>query len=68
MRREDSSPAQMVASAEEAEKLISQGWTFVGVLPNSKVVLQKGIRNRTVTGPEGFEPTVSEARLFSSEG
>ena len=59
-----------MASSEEAEKLINQGgWVYAGALPTGKVVLQKrGIRARTGTGPEGFEPTVSEARLFSSEG
>ena len=62
-RREELSPAQKVASLEEAEQLISKGWTFVGVLPNGKVVLQRGIRDRSVTGPEGFEPSVSGTSL-----
>ena len=30
------------------------------VLPNSKVVLQRGIRDSSEAGPVGFEPTVSE--------
>jgi hypothetical protein len=34
-------PTQIVASSEQAEKLISDGWRFVAVLPNSKVVLEK---------------------------
>ena len=48
---------------EEAEHLISKGWTFVGVLPNSKVVLQRGIRDSSEAGPVGFEPTVSDFDL-----
>jgi len=40
-----SSPAQTVALAETAEQLISLGWTPAKVLPNGKVVLQRGIRD-----------------------
>ena len=32
---------QRVATSEESEQLISQGWKFVGILPNGKVVLQR---------------------------
>jgi hypothetical protein len=51
--REDHNPAQTVTPAENAEQLISQGWIFVGVLPNNKVVLQRGIRNSSEAGPVG---------------
>jgi len=30
-----------VATSEEAEQLISQGFKFVGTLPNGKVVIEK---------------------------
>ena len=67
-QREENSPAQVVASAEAADHVVSQGSTFLGVLPNTKVVLQRGVRNSSEAGPVGFEPMVSEARVFSSEG
>jgi hypothetical protein len=51
-----SSPAQAVAPAETAEQLISLGWTLAGVLPNGKVVLQRGIRDSSEAGPVGFSP------------
>ena len=34
------SPVQRVATAEGAEGLISEGWAFVEVLPNGRVVLE----------------------------
>ncbi|MDE1727499.1 MAG: hypothetical protein KGH89_09615 [Thaumarchaeota archaeon] len=33
--------SQKVVSSKEAEKLIAEGWRFVAVLPNSKVILEK---------------------------
>lgn len=33
--------SQRVVSSKEAEKLIAEGWRFVAVLPNSKVILEK---------------------------
>lgn len=33
--------SQRIATSKEAELLIMQGWRFVGILPNNKVVLQK---------------------------
>jgi len=32
---------QRVVTAEEAEKLINEGWEYVGTLPNKKVVVKK---------------------------
>ncbi len=32
---------QKVAASEEAEQLITQGWRFIGTLPNGRVILQK---------------------------
>lgn len=32
-----------VVSAEEAESLINQGYTFVGTLPNGKVIVSKRV-------------------------
>lgn len=31
---------QRVATSKEAEQLIIQGWRFVGILPNNKVILE----------------------------
>lgn len=31
----------MVAASEEAETMIAQGWRFVAILPNQKVVLER---------------------------
>jgi len=36
-------PKQKVVSSEEAEQLIAQGWQFIGVLGNGKVVVGKKI-------------------------
>jgi hypothetical protein len=33
---------QRVATADESEKLIAEGWQFIGTLPNGKVVLKQG--------------------------
>ncbi|MGI0047229.1 MAG: hypothetical protein ACREBB_08585 [Nitrosotalea sp.] len=33
--------SQRVVTSEEAETLINQGYGFVGVLPNGKVIVQK---------------------------
>lgn len=35
---------QKVSTADEAEQLISEGWQYVGTLPNGKVVVKKGVR------------------------
>ena len=32
---------QKVVSSKQAEKFIEEGWRFVAVLPNSKVILEK---------------------------
>ncbi len=37
--------------------MIMQGWTFVGTLPNGKVVLQRPAPKVGV-GPQGFEPWI----------
>ena len=34
-------PQEVATTSEEAEELITQGWRFVGTLPNSKVILEK---------------------------
>jgi hypothetical protein len=44
--REDSSQVQRATSADEAERLISKGWMYIGTLPTGKVVLQRGARNK----------------------
>jgi hypothetical protein len=33
--------SQQVVTSEEAEQLINNGYIFVGVLPNGKVIVQK---------------------------
>jgi hypothetical protein len=40
-RRDNQEPKQGVVSSEQAEQLIGQGWKFIGVLPNGKVVVEK---------------------------
>ena len=44
---------QKVATSDEAEQMISQGWKFIGTLSNSKVVLEKGFAPN-VSGPGGI--------------
>ena len=40
-----------------------QDWPFAGVLPNGKVVLNRGIRNSSEAGPVGSGPIMG-SNLF----